>query len=407
MVIENVILLIGIALALGFAIGKITHHLRLTAIVGYIVTGIILGPVFHIVKLGSYPIHLIVSSTLGFVAFVIGGSFVIDILKKLGKTMLIILFGQFFITFIAVTIGLYLTLYFCPWLLGSEIPILSAALLFGVLSTATAPTGTMAALHDCRARGTLSTFVTAIVGLDDGLGILLFAFVIAFIKVLLGGSFSVSDAVFAPLMEIFGAIGLGIAIGIMLSYSVKYIKRRGEIFIASIAGVLLCTGLAEILGFSLILACMALGATFANLSPNISKVSHEILEGVIPSVYIIFFVTAGIQLRIDLLIAMGTIAVVYILCRIIGKIGGATLSSRVAKAEPRIQKYCGISLLSQAGVAIALACMAAVELASYGWGEYLGGLAITTILAADVIFEIIGPIGVRYAVTRAGESGRG
>ena len=32
MVIENVILLVGIALTLGFVVGKITHHFRLTAI---------------------------------------------------------------------------------------------------------------------------------------------------------------------------------------------------------------------------------------------------------------------------------------------------------------------------------------------------------------------------------------
>ena len=59
MVIENVILLIGIALALGFVIGKITHHFRLTAIVGYIVVGIFLGPTFHIVELGQ--LHRVLS----------------------------------------------------------------------------------------------------------------------------------------------------------------------------------------------------------------------------------------------------------------------------------------------------------------------------------------------------------
>lgn len=394
----NLILTFGIALVLGFLIGKATHWLRLTAIVGYIVAGIILGPVLGLVKPAEIPsaIELVVSFTFGLVAFIIGGHFLLGTLKKLGRVMVMILFGQFFITFVIVTLGIYL------WLHD-----LSIALLFGALATATAPAGTMAALHDCRAKGTLSTLTTAIVGLDDGLCILLFAFVIAFVKVSLGGTFSIAAAVLTPLIEIFGALALGAALGAVLSLAAKYIKGREETFIITIALVMLCAGLAQLLNFSLILACMALGAVFINLSPSLAKTSYETLEGVIPPIYIAFFALAGLQLRIDLLLVMGLIGVIYILCRTAGKLGGAALSSRAAKAEPRIQKYLGIALLSQAGVAIALACMASVELAGYGEpGRYLGALAITTILAATVIFEIIGPIGVRFAVTRAGETGK-
>ena len=394
----NLILIFGIALALGFIIGKATHWIKLTAIIGYIVAGIILGPGLGLIKPAeiSSAIKLVVSVTLGLVAFIIGGSFVKETLKKLGKTMLIILFGQFFITFIVVTLGIYF------WTHN-----LSIALLFGALATATAPAGTMAALHYCRAKGTLSTLTTAVVGLDDGLCILLFAFVIAFVKVSLGGTFSIATAVLAPLIEIFGALCLGVLLGAVLSLVTKHVRGREETFIIAVVAVLLCAGLAEFLNVSLILACMALGATFVNLSPSLAKTSYETLEGVIPPIYIAFFAIAGLQLRIDLLLVMGMIGVVYILFRSLGKVGGAALSSKAAKAEPVVQKYLGISLLSQAGVAIALACMVSVELAGYGEpGKYLGALAITTILAADVIFEIIGPIGVRFAVTRAGESGK-
>ncbi|MEW6070419.1 MAG: cation:proton antiporter, partial [Candidatus Thermoplasmatota archaeon] len=327
---------------------------------------------------------------------IIGGHFLVATLKKLGKAMLIILFGQFFITFIIVTFAIYL------WLRD-----LSIALLFGVLATATAPAGTMAALHDCRAKGTFSTLTATIVGLDDGLGIFLFAFVIAFVKFSLGGTFSIVAAVLAPLIEIFGALALGVVFGAVLSLAAKYIRRREETFIVVIAVVLLCAGLAKLLHLSLILACMTLGAIFINFSSSLAKTSYEILEGVIPPFYIVFFALAGLQLRIDLLLVMGMMGVIYILSRTVGKVGGATLSSRIAKTEPTIQKYLGIALLSQAGVAIALACMTSVELAGYGApGRYLGALVITTIVAADVIFEIIGPIGVRFAVTKAGESGK-
>jgi len=94
MVIENVILLVGIALTLGFVVGKITHHFRLTAIVGYIVVGILLGPTFHIVELSDYEVNIIVNFTLGLIAFIIVGSFTIDFLKRLGKSIIYITFIQ-------------------------------------------------------------------------------------------------------------------------------------------------------------------------------------------------------------------------------------------------------------------------------------------------------------------------
>jgi len=89
-----------------------------------------------------------------------------------------------------------------------------------------------------------------------------------------------------------------------------------------------------------------------------------------------------------------------------GKMGGAYIGSIVGRAEPVIQKYLGFTILSQAGVAIGLACMVAGELSAYGdVGVKLGSMAITIITATSVVFEIIGPMGVRYAVGRAGECG--
>lgn len=85
--------------------------------------------------------------------------------------------------------------------------------------------------------------------------------------------------------------------------------------------------------------------------------------------------------------------------------GGAFIGSKLVKAEPFVQKYLGLALLSQAGVAVGLAVTVTGELSSYGKvGADLGAMAITIIAATTVVFEIIGPLGVRYAVNRAGEA---
>ncbi|RCV64978.1 Kef-type K+ transport system, membrane component KefB, partial [Methanophagales archaeon] len=376
MVIENVILLVGIALTLGFAIGKITHQLRLTAIVGYIVVGILLGPTFHIVELSDYEVNIIVNCTLGLIAFSIGGSFTIDFLKRLGKSSIGITIIQSFATFLIITLCVFLFTH--NWCIS---------LLLGSIGVATAPAGTIAALHDCKAkRGTLSKMTTAIVGLDDGVTIIIFVIAIALVKVILGDSLSVPSIIIRPLIEIFGAVALGIAIGTVLAYSAKKVKGRESILIISLAGILMCIGLAEILHLSAILACMFLGATFINLVPRIGRTFFEIVEGILPPIYIIFFIVAGLKLRPDLLIEMGIIGIIYIGCRIIGKMGGAFIGSKLVKAEPYIQKYLGLALLSQAGVAVGLAVTVAGELSAYGKvGVDLGAMAITIIAATTVV----------------------
>ena len=397
MVIEDIILLIGIMLSVGFVLGLITRSLRITAIVGYIFAGILLGPVFHIVEFSSHTIDIIVSFTLALVAFTIGGTFTIDFLKKAGKSTWMIICGESFGAFIIVAIGVYLY---------TQDTI--TALILASLAPASAPAGTIAALQDCKARGHLSTMTTAVVGLDDATSIFIFVIAIALVKVILGGSPSVATTIVRPLIEVGGAVILGVLIGAIFAYLAKIIRGRENMLMLSLASILVCAGLAEFLDVSLILACMFLGATFINLAPNVGKTSFDVIENILPPVYILFFIMAGLQLRPDLLVVVGVIGMVYIICRMAGKMGGAYVGSRLGKAEPIIQKYLGFTILSQAGVAIGLACMVASELSACGdAGVKIGSAAITIIAATTVIFEIIGPIGVRFAVTRAGECRKG
>jgi hypothetical protein len=64
-------------------------------------------------------------------------------------------------------------------------------------------------------------------------------------------------------------------------------------------------------------------------------------------------------------------------------------------------------LLSQAGVAIGLALASASRFSSYGpEGEALGHLIINVITATTFVVQIIGPVCVKFAISRAGEIGR-
>jgi Kef-type K+ transport system membrane component KefB len=399
----NLLIYIGIALILGFLLGKTTYWLRLTAIVGYITAGIILGPVMNIImeeNLSSYTMTLIVDMTLGLVGFIIGIGFTKGFLRRFGKMAIAIAIIQSTVTFAVIMI--------VSTIFTRD---LNLSLILGVIGLATAPAGTVAAIHFVRGRGHLSRMTIAVVGIDDGIAIIYFVFVLAFVKFMMSGELPMYELISIPFIEIGGAIIIGIIYGVILAYIGKTIKHREDIFIVTIGLLLLCIGTCEIVKASSILACMILGIIFINIAPKIGRITHSTVEAILPPVYVVFFAIAGLELSLqfDSLIKfgiMGTIGIiiVYIITRIIGKISGAHVAGKSLHTSEAIKKYMGFALLSQAGVAIGLAIFASNELSELSGGEKLGALVITIVTLTTIFFEIIGPLGVKYALTKAGEA---
>lgn len=403
MIPTNLVLYLGIALLLGFLLGKTTHWLRLTAIVGYIIAGVILGPLMNIImeeNLSSNAMNIIVDVTLGLVGFIIGIGFTRGFLRSFGKMAIGIAVIQSTVTFVIVFVGTYL--------ITNN---LSLGLILGVIGLATAPAGTVAAIHLLGGRGRLSRMTVAVVGIDDGIGIIYFVFILSIVKFLLGENLQIIEMVTLPLIEVGGAILLGIIFGGGLAYIGKVIKHREDVFIIALSFLFMCIGICEIVHASSILACMILGVVFINMAPRIGRIANTNIEGILPPIYVLFFAIAGLELslRYNSLVEFGlvsTIAViiVYIVYRILGKIAGAFIAGKSMKAPDNIQRYLGFALLSQAGVAIGLAILINNELSKYSETAYIGALVITIITLTTVFFEILGPIGVKYALTKAKET---
>ncbi len=98
-------------------------------------------------------------------------------------------------------------------------------------------------------------------------------------------------------------------------------------------------------------------------------------------------------------------ACVYIVFRISGKTVGTYTGARVSGADEVVQKYLGLCLLPQGGVAVGLSIQAMHEFKTFGpAGVQLGLLAVNVIAATTFILEMIGPPSTRYAIIKAGES---
>jgi Kef-type K+ transport system membrane component KefB len=390
----NYILLAGIAIGLGFLVGKGTHFLKVTAVVGYIITGIIIGPdVLGIIQLTPNEVETITNVALGFVAFIIGGELTRTLIKKMGKSIVAIIIGESFGAFILVFLGVYF--------ITNDIP---EAIIFAAMAPASAPAGTVAVMQEYKAKGKLTDSILAVVGLDDALAILIYAFSIALVGILLSaGIFSMSNAVITPLIEIGGALLIGFIVGLVFSITLKKLVEKEEILVVSLIAIFITAGLSLFLGVSLILACMVLGMVIINIYPVDNKPIFDQIKSISLPIYILFFVVAGINLQIELLLTIGLLGGVYIICRSAGLISGSYLAALASKADPVIRNNLGFGILSQAGVAIGLALLASHKLSSLGMPE-LGSLVITTIAATTVIFEIIGPLSARFAIIRAGEA---
>ena len=81
--------------------------------------------------------------------------------------------------------------------------------------------------------------------------------------------------------------------------------------------------------------------------------------------------------------------------RSLGKISGAFVSGRATHCSHNIQKYLGITLLPQAGVALGMAAEAA-ELSD-------GHMVRNVVLFSVLVYELVGPAFTKLALTAAGE----
>jgi Kef-type K+ transport system membrane component KefB len=385
----NIYVLVALVLILGFIFGRILRKLKLTEILAYILSGIIIGRVLNFSPPEQFTV-IITGITLALIAYIVGLSFSFAFLKRMGKQLIIILIVQVVITFIA-TWGF-------AYLLTRDLPL---SIILGSLAGATDPAGTIAVLRDLRTKGTLTDITIALVGLDDALVIIIYSVGITWTKMLLGEEAGISLAFTYPLWEIFGGLGLGAAIGVAISYFTKKIHLSSDhIFIISIAVAMLCWGLAEMIGVSAILTCMALGTAVINLNVQIGTRSNELIDNIMTPVFILFFAAIGMKMDFSLFHLMWPLVIMYCVGRSIGKITGCSLGGVLSRSEPKIKKYLGLAMLPQAGVAMGLAFLAAQALSEYE----LGGTIITLTTTTTVVFGLLSPPLVQYAVKKAGEA---
>ena len=398
---QNTLTLIGLIIVLAFIGSKLFNRLGIPQIVGFIVTGVAFGPsLLNIVPPELSSELLFISQlALGLIGFDIGSHLKLDEIRKMGRSILTILVFEAFGAFILVATGVYLFT-----------RDLNTAIMFGAISTATAPAATVDVLAEYDAKGPMTTCLLAVIGLDDALALLLFSLSSGFVENRLtnAAGASIIDILMVPLFEIGGSILLGVVMSLTLDYLLEKIRGQHDGMAISIGFIFLGVGLSVTLGMSLILTTMAIGFILINRSPHQGYRIRYTVEQAGPVLYVLFFALIGARFQLSLLPAMGLLGLIYVSMRTLGKYFGARIGGELGGAEPLVCKNLGLGLLSQAGVAVGLAINTGTRFLAYGpAGEALGYLIINVITASTFLVQIIGPISVKLAITRAGEIGKG
>ena len=407
------LLAIGIAMLAGLMLTRLTKRFNLPDVTSYLIAGLLVGPLvlgrLGIPGLGftSFDfvgeMSLISDVALGFIAFSIGNEFRLEDLKQIGRQATIVGIVQ------ALTATLFVdaALFVLHLILGNEVLPLSTCLILGAIATATAPAATIMVINQYKAKGPLTSILLPIVALDDAVGLMVFAVSNGIAKAIISGSVSLVSVLVNPLLEIVVSLALGAGMGWLFSHLERFFHSRSKRLSLTVCFVFLCVALSKLeiplgggveLGFSSLLVCMMCGTFFCNLCDFSEEIMYRTDRWTAP-VFVLFFVLSGaeLDLRVFQSAAVIGIGVVNILARSAGKIIGAHFSAKATHCQDTICKYLGITLLPQAGVALGMSVTVAAEFGAEG------ALIRNITLFCVLIYELVGPVFTKMALTAAGE----
>ena len=381
--------------------GRLAVFCRIPRVTGYLVAGILIGPSFAnllglpqlIAPAAIEELQLVSDIALALILMNIGAQLRTENLRRWKQRIFIFSFSEALLTGLLVAAAVAATNHFMLQQTIGSFSLGTTSLLLGAFSgsiaIATAPAATLMVMREYSAEGPITSTVLTLVGLNNLLSVLFFSIAAQLLFSPQGGLSGILYQLLVPLL-------LGAAGGLLMSFWAQRLELPSEHKILLLGGVTAAAVGSRMLGLQPLLTCLALGVVLADSSPRWHRLVKSLNEVDYP-LYVIFFVLAGANLHLETLSHIGLLGVSYVLARTLGKVIGANLGARLGHFGQRAQSWVGVTLLAQAGMAIGLAS----TLRSL-WPEG-GQLIQTIILGSVVIFELFGPLAVRYGLVRSGE----
>ncbi|MGN0802688.1 MAG: cation:proton antiporter [Candidatus Faecivicinus sp.] len=387
-----------------FACGRLISRVKLPAILGWLIAGIVFGPCLAGVVTTDITdalwYKILIKFFECFAGVMIGREIIFKKLAASGKQIIGITVVQSLGTF------LFVSAVFMIVFAISGIP-LYLAFIFGGIALATAPAPALSIVNEYRTRGPVTSTLIPLAAIDDVIGVIVFFTVISFVGSM-GGSAQTSP------LTIVGMILFPFAIGILTGICAAFFMKRTRNTRLRFALMLLFLCASAVCGLAIdqylfhsfvlnyLLIGMAFSAAIANLLPHeMLEQTLELYNPLLSLSLVIVIVNLGMPLDYRLIAGAGLFTAIYILSRACGKIGGAYCGGKLTKAEPTVTRYLGFTLLPHSGVSLVFTGIAVSTL--NGIDPSLSVIVSGTIVAAAIINEIIAVIVAKFAFKWAGE----
>jgi Kef-type K+ transport system membrane component KefB len=378
----------GTGLFLAFLSGKLLSRYGMPSITSFLLIGMLLGPYVTNIFTSSMiqELSLIDDVALSIIAMTAGGEISFRNSRiNIGKAGVFVI-AQIIIVF-AIT---YIVLTFTRDLFPGGLFASTAAIVFMcVIVNAKSPSTTVAVIIESEAKGKLTDYTLTSAIIKDILIIIIFTFVLS----IYGnkGEVSVTHVVIEEGLSMLSGLVLSL---IFIGY-IKYVKSNQGVFIMIFT--ITMTWVAQSLHLNPLLVFL-----FAGIGVNnFSRYGHSVVQSIENNsgiIYLIFFFIAGTAVNIPALKVMWAAALGIVVLRTVSMFIGCYVSALIIKEDDNIKKYSYLGFLGQAGVSIGFAKV--IGSTFEGWGMQFQ----TLILAVVAINQIIGPIGFKWALKKAGET---
>ena len=390
-------------LALAFVAGKLMTKIKMPAILGWLIVGMIFGP--HAIKLmpqsvlnaGWYK-TIIMWMQCAF-GVMLGSELIWNKLKTSGKSLIVTTLTQSLGTFAIVSLAFLTIFYF------TNVPVY-LAFVFGGIALATAPAPALSIVNEFHTKGPVTDTLLPMTILDDVVGIAVFFTVNSLIAGIASkGSvplYMIPVMIFLPVI-IGGVVGL--PTGILLKKCQKKSSNLAVLLcgitLTMLFGWLINTYLLSGISLNYMLMGVSFSAVFSNMIPSVQL---EKINSYFAPILAISLLTAivdlGAPLDYHLILGAGVYTFVYIAARTLGKYFGAKTGATLTHMPDTVKKYLGLTLLPHSGVSLVFTGIICSTLAT---APELVQIIQGTIAAAAVINEFIAVIAAKRGFELAGE----
>lgn len=384
---------LALMIFVGLLFGKLAERFSLPEVTGYIIAGLLLTALHIVPHEEVIKLDVVTNIALGFITFQLGTLLWWPKVKAHIKEVLLTLILE---------IILVMTFTFLIFTIFGQ-PVYRS-LIIAAISVATAAAPVIEITKKHRSKGPVTDTLYSVVGFNNIVGVIIFMFVLVISKHIKYDANYTIDQLIKPLEEIGLAILLGLSLSLVMSLAQHKLFTKFQRFakhemylVFSVTFVLVATLGSILLDLPYVITTFVLGFVLTNLMDKAAyKFEALTVDEFLPPLFIAFFVIAGAELSIDILLTYGFLAVLYVISHSAGKYLAAILGSRLIKdTETVVKKYLPTSVLTQGGIEIGLATIAVATLDD--------PIIKSVILAAVLIFEFFAPLLMTKSLNYAGE----